>query len=99
MGGGRHSRKLAKLASYWYHPPMTQVGMHEAKTKLSQLVERAESGEDIVIARRGKPVARLVPVERTNGMARVRGSMRGQIWMADDFDELPEGFAEAFEAE
>ena len=43
---------------------MIQVGMHEAKTKLSQLVERAEAGEDIVIARNGKPVARLVPISR-----------------------------------
>ena len=41
---------------------MAQVGMHEAKTNLSKLVERAEAGEDIVIARNGKPVARLVPL-------------------------------------
>ena len=41
---------------------MAQVGMHEAKTKLSQLVERAEAGEEIVIARGDKPVAKLVPL-------------------------------------
>jgi prevent-host-death family protein len=77
---------------------MAQVGMHEAKTKLSQLVERAEAGEDIVIARNGKPVARLVPVARTNSFASLRGALRGQIHMADDFDELPDDIAEAFGA-
>ena len=47
--------------------------MHEAKTKLSQLVERAEAGEDIVIARNGKPVARLVAVATTSSLAAVHG--------------------------
>jgi prevent-host-death family protein len=72
--------------------------MHEAKTKLSQLVERAEAGEEIVIARNGKPVALLVPVAHTNGLASVYGALRGQIHMADDFDELPDDIAEAFGA-
>jgi prevent-host-death family protein len=77
---------------------MTQVGMHEAKTKLSQLVERAENGEDIVIARNGKPVARLVPVATTNTVASVYGALRGRIEIADDFDELPDDIADAFGA-
>ena len=77
---------------------MAQFGMHEAKTKLSQLVERAEGGEDIVIARNSKPVARLVPVAQTNSLASVYGALRGQIHMADDFDELPDDIAEAFGA-
>jgi prevent-host-death family protein len=77
---------------------MAQVGMHEAKTKLSQLVERAEAGEDIVIARNGKPVARLVPVGRTASLADVHGAWRGRVWMADDFDELPDDIADAFGA-
>ena len=72
--------------------------MHEAKTKLSQLVERAEAGEDIVIARNGKPVARLVPVSGTNALAAVRGAWRGQVHLADDFDELPDDIANAFGA-
>jgi prevent-host-death family protein len=72
--------------------------MHEAKTKLSQLVERAEAGEDIVIARSGRPVARLVPVTQTNSLASVYGALRGRIHMADDFDELPDDIAEAFGA-
>jgi prevent-host-death family protein len=77
---------------------MAQVGMHEAKTKLSQLVARAEAGEDIVIARNGKPVARLLPVAPKNSLEAVRGALRGQIHLREDFDELPDDIAEAFGA-
>jgi len=72
--------------------------MHEAKTKLSQLVERADAGEEIIIARNGKPVARLVPVVSTNSLAAVYGALRGRVHFADDFDELPDDIAEAFGA-
>ena len=75
---------------------MSQVGMHEAKTKLSQLVERAQAGEDVVITRNGKPVARLVPVAPTTSFSSLRGIWRGQVHIADDFDELPDDIAEAF---
>jgi prevent-host-death family protein len=77
---------------------MAQVGMHEAKTKLSQLVERAEAGEDIVIARNGKPVARLVPVASTASLTSVRGAWRGRVRLAEDFDELPDDMADALGA-
>ena len=72
--------------------------MHEAKTKLSQLVERAGAGEDILITRNGKPVARLVPVATTTSLAAVRGAWRDRVRIADDFDELPDDIAEAFGA-
>ena len=60
--------------------------VHEAKTHLSRLLERVERGHEIVIARAGKPVARLVPIE---GEAKRRpiGIDKGKIWMSDDFDE------------
>jgi prevent-host-death family protein len=77
---------------------MAQVGMHEAKTKLSQLVERAESGEEIVIARNGKPVVRLTPVAGTSSLAAVRGAWADRVSFAEDFDELPDDIAEAFGA-
>lgn len=77
---------------------MSQVGMHEAKTKLSQLVERAKAGEDIIIARHGKPVARLVPITNTNPLAAVHGALRSRVHFAEDFDELPDDIAEAFGA-
>jgi prevent-host-death family protein len=82
----------------WYRARVAQVGMHEAKTKLSQLVERAESGEEIVIARNGTPVVRLVPIGRTSSLSGVRGAWRGRVRMADDFDDLPEDIADAFGA-
>lgn len=72
--------------------------MHEAKTKLSQLVDRAESGEDIIIARNGKPVARLVPIASTASRASIRGTWRGRVHIAEDFDELPEDLADGFGA-
>ena len=72
--------------------------MHEAKTTLSQLVERAESGEEIVIARRGVPVARLVPVAAGTSLSSVRGAWRGRVRLAEDFHELPDDIADAFGA-
>ena len=61
------------------------VNVHEAKTHLSKLLERVEAGEEIVIARAGKPVAQLAPLPRPK--RREPGSARGQIWMSDDFDD------------
>jgi prevent-host-death family protein len=77
---------------------MTEVGMHEAKTKLSQLVERAERGEEIVITRNGKPAVMLVPIKSSVSLNSVRGAWRGQVHIADDFDELPDDIAEALGA-
>ena len=76
---------------------MTRVGMHEAKTRLSELVKLAEEGEEVVIQRRGKAVARLVPVgDENGGIASAFGVWRGKVQIADDFDELPDDVAEAF---
>jgi prevent-host-death family protein len=75
---------------------MARIGMHEAKTTLSQLVERAAAGEDIIIQRNGTPVARLVPVASSSSLRSVRGAWRGRVRIADDFDELPDDVADAF---
>ena len=69
-----------------------QVNIHEAKTHLSRLVERVEAGEEIVIARGGRPVARLVPLGRRT-RPRELGSLRGKVWLAPDWDS-PEVNAE-----
>lgn len=70
--------------------------MHEAKSQLSKLVELAEQGEDVVIQRSGRPVARIVAMERRRPIAEAFGSLRGQIELSDDFDELPPDFTEHF---
>jgi prevent-host-death family protein len=62
------------------------VNLYEAKTQLSSLVERAARGEEIVIAKAGRPVARLVPLEQRR---RLRlGSLAGKFPVPDDFDRL-----------
>ena len=76
---------------------MQTVNVHEAKTHLSRLLERVEAGEEIVLARNGKAVARLVPV---GGVARRPGSMKGRIRIRRDFDApLPIGITKAFRGE
>lgn len=70
--------------------------MHQAKTHLSQLVERALEGEEIVLTRRGVPAVRLVPERAGGGFAALAGVWEGQVRIAEDFDELPEDLAERF---
>jgi prevent-host-death family protein len=75
------------------------VNMHEAKTHLSRLIQRVEAGEEIVIGRSGKPVAKLVPYQPERPR-RVPGAWKGRIRIADDFDDdLPAEILEAFEAD
>ncbi|SFK71583.1 type II toxin-antitoxin system Phd/YefM family antitoxin [Geodermatophilus ruber] len=71
------------------------VNVHEAKTHLSRLLEAVERGEDVVIARAGRPVARLVPAG-IPAQARTPGAWRGRVVIADDFDETPESVLAAF---
>ncbi|MHB1242912.1 MAG: type II toxin-antitoxin system Phd/YefM family antitoxin [Gaiellaceae bacterium] len=73
---------------------MTVVNMHEAKTNLSKLVQRAAAGEEIIVAKAGEPVAKIVAYSEPPKKPRVPGSLKGQIWMAPDFDEIPEEFEE-----
>jgi prevent-host-death family protein len=75
---------------------MARVGMHEAKTQLSRLVERALEGEEIVLTRRGEPAVRLVPARAGDGFAALLGVWAGAVEIGDDFDELPADLAERF---
>jgi prevent-host-death family protein len=76
-----------------------QINLYDAKTHLSQLVERASAGEEIIIAKGGLPKARLMPLApppRRN----LIGSLKGEIHLREDFDEpLPEEIARLFRGE
>jgi prevent-host-death family protein len=74
--------------------------MHEAKTRLSQLVVAAEAGEEVIIERRGQPVARLVKYEQPRiSRAQLRGISKGKFSVPDDFDEPMPAFEAAFYGE
>jgi prevent-host-death family protein len=76
---------------------MKHVNIHEAKTGLSKLVERAEAGEEVIIARAGRPAAKLVPLTRVRGRRRL-GLLDGRFRIPDDFNApLPESVLRAFE--
>lgn len=73
-----------------------QVNVHQAKTRLSELLVAAEAGEEVVIARSGTPIVRLVPI--TASAARRRpGFADGELRISDDFDETPDAFVQALE--
>lgn len=72
---------------------MSVVNVHEAKTHLSKILERVARGEEIIIAKAGKPVARLVPITETRQPGRLKGVLR----IGEGFDDpLPEQIARAF---
>ena len=71
--------------------PVPQFNVAEAKARFSELVQKAVSGEEVVIARDNRPLLRLVPLAASGGR-RKPGSARGRIWMAPDFDRTPEDF-------
>lgn len=76
---------------------MEQVNVHQAKTHLSRLLERVAAGEEIIIAKSGRPMARMVPMPSE---PRRPGRLKGKIRMAEDFDApLPEEIAAAFRGE
>jgi len=78
------------------------VNIHDAKTHLSSLVAEAEAGGEIVIARAGKPVAKLVPIKAKAKKRpdRKPGFLKGKIWIGPNFDDpLPEEILAAFRGE
>ncbi len=72
-----------------------QVNMHEAKSQLSRLGRLAWEGEEVVIAKAGEPYLRLEPFAKrpTN---RKPGALKGEIWVAEDFDETDQGIIDSF---
>jgi prevent-host-death family protein len=78
---------------------MDTYNLYEAKTQLSKLVDRAAAGEEVIIAKAGKPLARLVP-EKPKQEKRKFGQFKGEIWMTSDFgDPLPPDIQRYFEGE
>jgi prevent-host-death family protein len=78
------------------------VNIHDAKTHLSSLVAEVEAGGEILIARAGKPVAKLVPIKakEKKRIDRKPGFMKGKIWIGPDFDDpLPDNILAAFRSE
>jgi prevent-host-death family protein len=95
QNSGKTYVQYNKLISLYFK--MTQINIHEAKTHLSQLLSRAMLGEDIVIAKAGKPIVRLVPVEKPLE-DRILGQDEGLFTIPEDFnDPLPEDILSAFE--
>ncbi len=74
---------------------MRVANIHEAKTQLSKLIEHAMKGEEVIIARAGQPMVRLVPVQ-ANTKARRGGQWKGRVHIARDFDSFPDDVAAAF---
>jgi len=74
---------------------MEIANIHDAKSRLSELVEQALQGEDVVLAEAGRPVVRLVPIQADDS-PRVGGQWKGRVRIAADFDSLPDDVAEAF---
>jgi prevent-host-death family protein len=75
---------------------MRITNIHEAKTRFSQLIERVQAGEEVIIGKAGVPVAKLIRYNESQ-VPRRPGYWRGKVRIADDFDELPEAFAAFFE--
>ena len=73
-----------------------QVNMQEAESSLSELGELAWQGEEIIIAKAGKPFLRLTPYYEEAAPRRLSGALRGQIWIAPDFDDTPEELIDLF---
>jgi len=76
---------------------MVVVNMHEAKTRLSELVRLVEAGEKVVLARNGTPVAELVPA--TEPKKREGGFWKGRVWVSPDFDDPMPEFEKLFYGE
>lgn len=66
---------------------MQIVNIHQAKTQLSKLLEQVQAGEDVIIAKAGDPIARLIPYAPPKHKIAPPGAMEGEGWIADDFDE------------
>jgi prevent-host-death family protein len=77
---------------------MKIANIHEAKSQLSKLIEHAMNGEEVIIAKAGQPMVRLMPLQKDDSPRR-GGQWKGRVRIAADFDTLPEDIAAAFGVE
>lgn len=76
------------------------TNISEAKATLSKLLAKVQRGEEVVIGKAGKPIAKLIPYEHdTSPRDLTQGIWKGELWMAEDFDKLPESVLKAFEGD
>ena len=73
---------------------MEIANIHEAKSQLSKLIEHAMNGEEVIIAKSGQPMVRLVPIH-PDDTPRLGGQWKGRVRIAEDFDTLPDNIAAA----
>ena len=78
---------------------MRTVTVHEAQMRLSRLIEDLEAGEEITIARSGKPVAKLCKVDQPSKQPRTPGAWKGKVWMAPDMAEVDDQITRLFEGQ
>jgi prevent-host-death family protein len=79
---------------------MQITNISEAKASLSKLIEKVLKGDEVIIGKAGKPVAKLVPYDLETSPRQLGiGNWHGKIWLADDFDELPEEIEQLFTGE
>ncbi len=79
---------------------MQITNISEAKASLSKLIEKALHGEEVIIGKAGKPVVKIVPYDIDTSPRQLGvGNWRGQLWIADDFDELPDDVLRQFTGE
>lgn len=87
---GSHLENLTRIGQNPAEPSMRTIPLADAKNNLSRLVDEVADGHEIIIAKHGRPMARLIPVSKSQGLR--FGLMKGQIRIADDFDDELAGF-------
>jgi prevent-host-death family protein len=74
-----------------------QIGVRELRGKLSQILRKAQAGEEFVVLSRGKPIVELKGIASASDAFRKPGALAGKVWMAEDFDDLPDEMLDAIE--
>jgi prevent-host-death family protein len=77
--------------------PVQHIGVRQLRGRLSQVLREAQAGEAFVVVSRGKPIAELKGIAPASGAFRKPGALAGQVWISEDFDDLPEDMLDEIE--